>query len=351
MKLLIITQKVDLDDPILGFFHRWIEEFSKHYEKLTVICLQKGKYSFPENVKVLSLSKESGKSRFKYLYRFYKYIWQERKNYDAVFVHMNPAYCSLGFPVWFVCRKLIYLWYNHKQVDLKLRLSLLFCRNIFTASSKSFNIKTSKLRVVGHGVDLSQFNDLQKKLDFSQLKILHVGRVTRIKNIETLVRAISIVKDEVSALKVQLVGGPITSDDLKYVTEIKNLISNLTLEKYISFVDSVPYYKIKDYYNWATVTVNMTFTGGVDKAVLESMASSTPVLSSNESFLPYFDAYNGDLIFKYGDYRDLAAKIVSLVNKREVINDIGCYLKVKVGEMASVENLTVRISKIIKDEN
>jgi hypothetical protein len=60
MKLLIITQKVDINDPILGFFHRWIEEFAKHCEKITVICLYKGTYNLPNNVKVLSLGKEEG---------------------------------------------------------------------------------------------------------------------------------------------------------------------------------------------------------------------------------------------------------------------------------------------------
>ena len=29
MKLLIITQAIDINNPVLGFFHRWIEEFSK----------------------------------------------------------------------------------------------------------------------------------------------------------------------------------------------------------------------------------------------------------------------------------------------------------------------------------
>ena len=63
MKLLIITQKVDRNDPILGFFHRWLEEFAKNCEQVTVICLYKREYNLPGNVKVLSLGKESGGGR------------------------------------------------------------------------------------------------------------------------------------------------------------------------------------------------------------------------------------------------------------------------------------------------
>src|SRR5581483_12297211 len=89
MKLLILTQKVDKNDPVLGFFHGWLREFANHFEFITVIALGVGEYELPQNVRVLSLGKESGVSKLKYLSRFYKYIWQERKNYEKVFVHMN----------------------------------------------------------------------------------------------------------------------------------------------------------------------------------------------------------------------------------------------------------------------
>ena len=29
-KLLIVTQAIDLDDPILGFFHHWVEMLAPH---------------------------------------------------------------------------------------------------------------------------------------------------------------------------------------------------------------------------------------------------------------------------------------------------------------------------------
>ena len=122
-KLLIITQKVDKNDSVLGFFHGWILEFAKNYEELIVICLEKGEYDLPDNVKVLSLGKEDNVSKFVYLIRFYKYILQNRKNYDNVFVHMNVEYVILGGLVWKILRKKIGLWYMHKSVTLKLRLA------------------------------------------------------------------------------------------------------------------------------------------------------------------------------------------------------------------------------------
>src|SRR3989344_2761544 len=169
VKLLILTQKVDSEDPILGFFHRWIEEFAKHCEQITVICLYEGAHNLPDNVRIFSLGKEQFenlkiKNSFKiknlklkiprqvlYIARFYHFIWRERKNYDAVFVHMNPIYVVLGGLLWKVLRKKIGLWYTHKQVDLKLRIAEKLTDIIFTASRESFRLESDKIKVVGHG--------------------------------------------------------------------------------------------------------------------------------------------------------------------------------------------------------
>ena len=74
MKLLIITQKVDKNDPILGFFHGWVEEFAKNVEKLTVVCLGVGEYDLPQNVQVFSLGKKIGASKLKYIWNILRSI-------------------------------------------------------------------------------------------------------------------------------------------------------------------------------------------------------------------------------------------------------------------------------------
>ncbi len=123
MRLLIITQKVDTEDPIMGFFHGWLLEFAKQCEAVTVIGLEVGAYDLPKNVKVYSLGKESGKSRLKYIWRLWKYSWRERKNYSAVLAHMSPLYVIFGFPVWKLSGKKIGMWYVHRNVDAKLRVA------------------------------------------------------------------------------------------------------------------------------------------------------------------------------------------------------------------------------------
>src|SRR3989344_1078070 len=157
MKLLILTQKIDINDNVLGFFHRWVEKLAEHCEKVTVICLQKGEYRLPGNVRVLSLGKPaqgwsaSGGdvrhwvfNRIKYILKFYKYIFRERKSYDSIFVHMNPEYVILGGLFWCLWNKKIVLWYTHKAVNWKLKLAEKIVNKIFTASEESFRLPSKK---------------------------------------------------------------------------------------------------------------------------------------------------------------------------------------------------------------
>ncbi len=348
VKLLIITQKIDINDPILGFFVRWVEEFAKHFEFVTVICLEKGEFNLPPNVKVLSLGKEDSISRIKYITRFYSYIWKERKNYDKVFVHMNPIYIVLGGLFWKILYKKITLWYTHKQVDLKLRIAEKLSDIIFTAAKESFNIKSNKMCTMGHGIDIDRFKNIKKEEKENDndnvLEILHVGRVTKIKNIDTLVETAKILKDTWNKkIHITFLGSVATKEDNEYLEKIKTMVSKYTLNSIVTFSGSVSNSDIMRYYNKSDITVNMTPTGGIDKVVLESMASGVPVLSSNEAFKTYFNEYSNVLIFKERDQVDLAQKIKHLF-EGEDMKKISEFLVKKAQEKASVVSLIKNIS-------
>src|SRR5262249_21960920 len=147
------TQAVDLDDPVLSFFHAWIEEFAKNAEHVHVICLKEGRHTLPKNVSVHSLGKENGRSRTKYLFRLYKYVIGLRREYDLVFVHMNPEYLVAVGWLWRLMRKVVGLWYIHPRSSWCLRKGMKFAHVIFSASQQSFPHVTRKLMPVGLGVD------------------------------------------------------------------------------------------------------------------------------------------------------------------------------------------------------
>ncbi len=313
MRLLIITQKVDNEDDLLGFFHSWILEFAKNCQQITVICLQKGQFNLSSNVKVLSLGKEQGRSVVKYIVRFYKYIWQERREYDAVFVHMNIEYVLLGGLPWRLMNKKIALWYLHKAADWKLRIAVWLAQIIFTASPESFRLKSNKIKIVGHGINTAAFKKTGSERSGNNFKILYVGRISAIKNQALLIEAANILLNQKKKVnfKIELIGSAVYRQDDEYSDELKRRINDYRLAEHVVFIGSVPNKEIAKYYQSADLTINLCPTGGMDKAVLESMAAGVPVIALNKTFIDVFGKYSEELILKEPKAEDLAEKIIS----------------------------------------
>lgn len=317
MNLLILTQKVDINDDVLGFFHDWISEFAKNCEKVIVVCLYRGEYDLPANVEVLSLGKETRKSRVKYLLNFYKYIWQKRKEYDKVFVHMNPEYVLLGGLLWRLWGKKINLWYTHKQISLVLKIAEKISDKIYTASKESFQLPSKKIQIIGHGINFDNFKGMRQEemvRETEKFVIIYVGRISKIKNQELLIRAIDelVNRKKINNLEIKIIGAPVYEKDKEYKKDLERYIQEKDLSDYIKFIGSVPNKEISKYYAEADLSVNLCPTGGADKAVLESMAGATPVIALNQTFSDDLGFYKDELIIKKDSDKELAQKILNI---------------------------------------
>ncbi len=283
MKLLICTQKVDKHDPILGFFHRWIEEFAAHYEKVTVICLYKGEYALPHNVEVVSLGKERGVPKIEYLIQFYRLIWLRRNEYTHVFVHMNPVYVVLGGVMWRLLRKKIALWYTHKSVDAKLTIAEKLVHHIFTASKESFRLPSRKVVVTGHAIDVEAYASVGHE-EGATLRLTVIGRISPAKRIDVFIKTIAELTKRGVAVEGTIVGEGATREDVSYVEAMKSLAKELGSEDHVHFVGAVTHEKIKHHLARTDIFLHTSETGSMDKSVLEALACGVPVLSSSEAF-------------------------------------------------------------------
>lgn len=343
--ILIITQKVDADDPILGFFHGWIEEFSKNYEKVIVICLCKGKYKLPSNVEILSLGKEEGVSKIKYIYRFYKYIWCKRNYYGNVFVHMNPEYVVLGGIFWKFFGKIILLWYIHPKSNKYLKIAHFFSDKILSAYQSSFPFLTRKLIATGHGIDINLFKRNLKEEKQSN-SILYLGRISPIKNVNLLSGAVKILDQKKIDFTLDLFGDALEKD-IDYINEIRKDLEKLRNEQKVSFFSSVPNKNVVAILNKHEVLVNLTSLGSLDKVILEAMACECLVITSNkllEDILPasFFLAQN--------EVNLLEEKIKSvLVLSEQQKTEYGRKFRNYVIENHNLENLVKKIKKIYEN--
>lgn len=320
MNLLIITQKVDQHDNVLGFFHRWLVEFARHAEVLHVICLEAGSFSLPENTTVHSLGKPQGgwprsplraaRSRARALARFCRFLWRLRNSYDAVFVHMNPEYVVWAGLWWRLTGKRIGLWYVHRNVTAKLFIAEKLAHVIFSSSPESFRLPSKKTHFLGHGIDLARFEFAAEEPGGENVRGMHAGRITPIKNLDTLIDALAILKNEMNfPVTLSFIGAPATESDRTHLEELKRLADIRQLAGAVSFLGPVPHERIAPQYREAHFTVNLCPTGGMDKAVLESMAVGTPVFFSNKAFESVCGEYAPLFMFAERDARDLAEKI------------------------------------------
>lgn len=282
MKILILTQTVNAKNPVLGFFHSWLLEFAQHFSYVTVVCLEKGEFNLPSNVEVLSLGKEEGQSRLKYFFRFYKYIWQKRQNYDVVFVHMNPVYVVLGGWVWRLLNKKIGLWYTHKHVDLKLRIATFFSDIIFSASKESFRLRTNKLLVTGHGVLKPGLQRINKEC-YVPVQVSVVGRISEVKQVMKVVEIFELMTQCTDAV-LTIVGDALTPADIIYKKKLIDLIHQKGLKDKVIFTGALSPQAVLEMFGKTDMMLHTSKTGSIDKVVLEALLAGVIVLTENEAF-------------------------------------------------------------------
>ncbi len=282
MRLLIVTQKMDMDDPILGFFHNWVIHMSAKFEKVTVICLQKGKYELPSNVRVLSLGKEVGRGKFGYIIGFLNMILGLYKEYDSVFVHMNEEYVLLGGLIWKLLRKRVYMWRNHPDGSIFTRIAVLLCNKVFCTSEYSFTARFRKTIIMPVGIDTDQFKNIKEQAERTKNSVLMLGRISPIKRPDLLVEALKIAQDQNTEFVCGLYGDALPKDQ-EYLDSLKKRVVESGLVDKVSFNGSVPNYKTPEIYNQYQIFVNLTPSGSFDKTMLEAAACGCILLASNES--------------------------------------------------------------------
>jgi glycosyltransferase involved in cell wall biosynthesis len=280
MKLLIVTQAVDSEDPVLGFFVRWIEEIAKHTALIEVICLRKGKYHLPENVRVHSLGKERGAvSRITYVRRFISLAWKLRHDYDQVFVHMNEEYILIAGWLWNVLGKHVYLWRNHYAGSWRTGIAVTFCRKVFCTSEYSYTAKYAKTTLMPVGIDTTVFFP-DTRIKRMPRSILYLGRMAPSKRAEILIDALAQLAKEEIDFTADFYGSPLPENQM-YYQGLKDKVHGLNLDGQVAFHAGIPNNKTPDIYRGHEIFVNTSPSGMLDKTIFEAAACGAMVLAAS----------------------------------------------------------------------
>jgi glycosyltransferase involved in cell wall biosynthesis len=317
MHLVILTQVLDREDAILGFFHRWCAVFAEHLDRLTVVAQRVGPVDLPDNVSVLSLGKEQGAGRWAMLKSLQGALFGMRgeRRPDAVWVHMVPKLVLYVAPACVPRGIPIDLWYTHKGVDGALRLAVPLVRRVFTASRESFRlpIQEQKLEITGHGIDCRHFTPRE---GHRPVDVLCLGRIAPSKGQDELLKGLAVLH---TCPVTEIAGDILLERDREYRERLEALVRlNPTLAGHVRFLGAVSWREVPEVLCRARILVNASTTGSLDKVVLEAMACGTLPLTCNEAFEPLFGpALAERLMFERGNPTDLAARLKALLTLPE----------------------------------
>jgi glycosyltransferase involved in cell wall biosynthesis len=275
MKLLICTQAVDQNDPVLGFFTHWIGQLAEQVEHVEVICLREGECVLPANVRVYALG---GGGRLARAWRFKMLIWKLRHEYDTVFVHMNPEYMILGGLNWRLWGKRAALWYNHPAHNLRLAIAAHLATIIFYTSPYAATAKMPKARQMPVGIDTGLFKPMPVLRDRHALYMQ--GRVAPSKRIELALAALRILRERIPAT-LDIVG----PEDVIYANELRARFKDLMDAGAVRFLGPKKNEETPALYSSHGVALNLAASGHFDKTAFEPMACETPVVVTSQAFV------------------------------------------------------------------
>lgn len=333
MKILIITQKYDINDSNLGAFNIWWDKLAEKFEKVYILALEKKSQPILSNMEVLSMGKERGLGKIGRLYNFYKNLFKVLSKTDLIFVHMIPLYLILAWLPAKIFRNKLVMWYAGVTMNNWVRLAVWLSDKSLTSHEGALRTKSPKRIVIGHGIDVEKFSPFGRSSVGRQIPnskfqirdeitILSVGRITPSKGHDLAIKAIAELIRNGYRLKLKIVGGVIQSYHQDYLNKLKAMVKELNIEDCVEFTGDVSYNQMPIYYDQAQILVDIVPSGGFDKVMLEAMASGVITLSSNryvESVFP--EHLRTELFFENGNEIELISKLRLIIDKKLWLNE------------------------------
>lgn len=311
MRLLIVTQSLDRQDPVLGFFHQWVAALAARTEQVTVICLRAGDHALPENVGVYSLGKERGRApAWRYALRFLRLAWRLRERYDAAFVHMNEEYVLLAGAAWRLAGKRVYLWRNHYAGSWRTHLAAALSTKVFCTSKFSYTARFAKTVLMPVGVDTRRFMR-DGAAPPAPRTILFLARMAPSKRPDLVIDALGPLLARGVSFTAAFVGSPLP-DHVRYYESLAAQAERAGLHDRVRFLPGIPNDRTPELYAAHEYFVNASPSGMFDKTLFEAAASGALVLAASEDFR---DAAGDDHWF--ADAATLADRLAALMAESE----------------------------------
>src|SRR5215470_9511560 len=155
---------------------------------------------------------------------------------------------------------------------------------------QEYGVDPARVQIIPCGVDTTLFcpqdrPQARRTLALPEAApiVLFVGRLQPLKGLDTLLRAVHLVRQHYPTLHVRIVGGGVDEGDPHEAEELgrlRALADHLDLTPYVTFTKAQPQETLAQYYAAADVLVMPSHYESFGMVVLEAMACGLPVVAS-----------------------------------------------------------------------
>ncbi len=240
-----------------------------------------------------------------------------------------------------LARKYTIWFYNH--CDLVTAPSAITKKQLIAMGVKK------PIEVLSNGVDVSLYSPEKRNENFrcrlcpdGEPLIIHVGRITREKNVLILLKAAKILAEEGEKFRLMVAGRGPALDELKVYSRENGLEDVVLFAGFVPDQELPKYYASSDFF----VTASPVETQGI--VILEAMASGLPVIGADAGAIPELVKRENGFLFNAENPKMLAEKIRILLRdshlrKKMGRNSISMVMK------HSIKNVAEKLERLYQD--
>jgi glycosyltransferase involved in cell wall biosynthesis len=246
--------------------------------------------------------------------------------------------------------------YAMKSADVVIALN----KTMYGALAEKARINPREIVIIPNGVDIEFFRPglkdeqtLSKYGLEEQNYILFVGRVSPEKGVHILVKAFEQIVNKIPKdLKLVVVGpltGAFNSTRLSSYAEAMIKFTREKLYEKVIFTGAIDRNSLRVLYSNAYCLILPSLAEAFPMVLLEAMASGIPPIGSTAGGIPdiIIDGING-LLFKKRDWKDLANKLLMLIEDKSLRNKLAINARKHIEEHYSWFSVSLRLKIVYK---
>jgi glycosyltransferase involved in cell wall biosynthesis len=355
LRIVFVTQTIDSEDPNLAVAVDKVRALAARCDEVRVVADRVREHDLPDNVTFRTFASGSRLGRgVRYERAIAEALGDPRP--DALIAHMVALFLVLAAPLARVRRVPLLLWYAHWRVGPTARLADRLCAAALSVDRDSYPIRSSKLRAIGHGIDLDRFVPRTGRgTDDPTLRLLALGRTAPWKGYATLLDGFErAVADGLDA-SLEIRGPSTKAEEVEHRAELAARIAgSTTLAGRAELAQPVSRDRVPALLAGSDALVTAADSGRstqtLDKVVYEAGACAVPVIASNPALAAFLHGLPLRLDFRPGDVDDLVRALREFGAASPATREqVGAELRRRVERGHSVDTWADRVLGVVRE--